>query len=152
MSAAPTDRRAPATAQADPPLGEVRFEDWFETPMFESGPDERLEQLVTSRKGPLRAVAATVLRLAALRPPRPAGRGPSPAATAPPVPVEAAGPDPSGSRRRHIPAHSTRRRRAGPAGGGWRSRTGRILDSWAEREARGAERLETLLLPARWRS
>lgn len=49
--------------ETEPSLGDVRFDDWFETPVFESDPDERLEELATARRGPMRLAASTLLRL-----------------------------------------------------------------------------------------
>lgn len=53
-------RRQPARAD----LGDLSFDDWYDTPVFEAEPDERLEQLATSRRAPLRLVAGAMLRLA----------------------------------------------------------------------------------------
>lgn len=61
----------------NPQLGDLSFDDWYETPVFESEPDERLEQLATSRRAPLRLVAGAMLRVAPDRPRRsaaPSGR------------------------------------------------------------------------------
>ena len=52
------DRRA---EQAE--LGEVRFEDWFETPIFDTEPDERLEELTTTGARPMRLAARALVRL-----------------------------------------------------------------------------------------
>lgn len=85
--------------ETEPSLGDVRFDDWFETPVFESDPDERLEELATARRGPMRLAASTILRFNARAsqvrrrpaPPEPAGAG-VPEETAParaPDPLEA---------------------------------------------------------------
>ncbi len=47
----------------EPSLGDVSFDDWFETPVFESDPDERLEELATARRGPMRLAASALLRV-----------------------------------------------------------------------------------------
>lgn len=51
-------------------LGDISFDDWYETPVFEEEPDERLEQLATSRMAPVRLVGGVLLKLAPA--PRPA--------------------------------------------------------------------------------
>ncbi len=58
-----TARTLGLEADTEPSLGDVSFDDWFETPVFESDPDERLEELATSRRGPMRLAASTFLRL-----------------------------------------------------------------------------------------
>ena len=58
-----------ATLQPEhPQLGDLSFDDWYETPVFEAEPDERLEQLATSRRAPLRLLAGAMLRVAPDRP------------------------------------------------------------------------------------
>lgn len=64
--------RQSTTRARGPQLGDLTFDDWYETPVFESEPDERLEQLATSRKAPLRLLGGALLRL---RPERPAHEG-----------------------------------------------------------------------------
>lgn len=54
----------------NPQLGDLSFDDWYETPVFEAEPDERLEQLATSRRAPLRLLAGAMLRVAPDRPQR----------------------------------------------------------------------------------
>ncbi len=73
---------APAPEEPEPSLGDVRFDEWFETPVFESDADERLEELVMSRRGPLRLAASALLRVNARsdRSGRRSGRRPEPAA------------------------------------------------------------------------
>lgn len=112
-----------AVTEAEPSLGEVRFDEWFETPVFESGSDERLEELATSRRGPMRLAASTFLRLNA-----------------------------RADRMRHRdepPAAETASEAASP---GVRARVSAALDRWAEREAATQSRIERLLLPRRWQS
>ena len=78
MTAAKTSRRSPRKgrpAAEAAELGEVRFEDWFETPIFETEPDERLEELTTARARPLRLAARALVRLDATKR-RPAPRAP----------------------------------------------------------------------------
>ncbi|HET9075347.1 MAG TPA: hypothetical protein VFN68_00320 [Acidimicrobiales bacterium] len=85
-------------AEPEPSLGQVGFDQWFATPVFESDPDERLEEMATSRRGPLRLAASAVLRLDA-RAARirhrsdPAVPAPAPAVPAP-APEAPAGWDP----------------------------------------------------------
>jgi hypothetical protein len=52
-------RKRPKAAQ----LGETTFDDWYETPVFDTEPDERIEQLATSKRAPLRLFAGMMLRL-----------------------------------------------------------------------------------------
>lgn len=117
----------------EPSLGQVKFDEWFETPVFESDSDERLEELATSRRGPLRLAANTFLRLNA-RADQIRGRT-----------------GPAGGRRRDpLPEQN------GAAGGAspetLRRRFNAALDRWAEREAAGQARLERLILPKRWQA
>lgn len=82
-----TSRRHTTTATASPQLGspqlgDITFDDWYETPVFELEPEERLEHLATSRRAPLRLLGTTLLRLVPVR----SARG------APPRPSEPAGP------------------------------------------------------------
>ena len=56
-----TRRRNPKLVSG-PQLGDTTFEEWFETPVFEAEPDERLEQLAVSRRAPIRLVGSTALR------------------------------------------------------------------------------------------
>ena len=54
---------APPLADTEARLGDVSFDEWFDTPVFESDTDERLEELAMSRRGPLRLAASTLLRV-----------------------------------------------------------------------------------------
>lgn len=63
-----TNAKSRQPANAD--LGDLSFDDWYETPVFEAEPDERLEQLATSRRAPLRLFAGAMLRLSPDRPER----------------------------------------------------------------------------------
>lgn len=137
-------RTRPAPARRPDELGEVRFDDWFSTPIFESEPDERLEELATSGRGPFRLGASAVLavqaRAAQMRPGRRVPR------------EEARGeevPEPAMRETAAMPS-----RPAPPAGPplGLRDRVGRALDRWAEREAATQLRLERLVLPKRWQT
>lgn len=121
-------------------LGEVSFDEWFETPVFESDPDERLEELATSRRGPLRLAARTFLRLNA----RTARARTAPTSHVEPV-VEAAEPAPTAA-----PARRRVTGEAGEANPSLRHRLNAALDRWAEQEAVTQERLERLILPRRW--
>ena len=120
----PRDR---APQSENPQLGDLSFDDWYETPVFEAEPDERLEQLATSRRAPLRFFAGAVLRVAAGRPRR-ERRAESPVETEDPIPSPL---------------------RSSP--GSWRDRTDRFLDRWAAMETASQQRLEALVLPKRWR-
>ncbi len=55
--------QGPAPVSPEPSLGDVSFDEWFDTPVFESDTDERLEELATARRGPLRLAASTLLRV-----------------------------------------------------------------------------------------
>lgn len=55
--------RARTRKRPDPQLGETTFDEWYETPVFDTEPDERVEQLATSRRAPLRILAGLMLRL-----------------------------------------------------------------------------------------
>lgn len=164
---------APAPADPEPSLGDVRFDEWFATPVFESDVDERLEELAMSRRGPLALAASTLLRVNA-RTERAKGRRSrrqqptedfySSALCAsrrkPPVqtvPVEAVSAEipvvelpavEPVADRSPVPDLS-----AGPSPRpGIRARMSSALDRWAEKEAQSQERLERLLLPRRWQS
>ena len=134
---------APAPVEPEPSLGDVSFDEWFDTPVFESDTDERLEELAMSRRGPIRLAAGTLLRVNART---------------------------EGARsRRSVPERPARRKRdvhesalrlenpegplppgEAPARPGLRGRVGPLLDRWAETEIHAQERLERLLLPRRW--
>lgn len=58
-----SSRRRTNTATS-PQLGDLSFDDWYETPVFETEPDERLEHLATSRRAPVRLIGNAMLRLA----------------------------------------------------------------------------------------
>lgn len=62
-------RRRPTPTNA-PELGEIEFDDWYEMPVFEVDPDERFEQLATSKRGPVRLIGSALLRLSPDRPKR----------------------------------------------------------------------------------
>ncbi len=51
-------------------LGDLTFDDWYETPVFDSEPDEHLEHLATSRRAPVRLIGNAMLRLSPHRPAR----------------------------------------------------------------------------------
>lgn len=62
----------------DPPLGELEFDEWFGTPLFEPDREERLEEMATSGRGPARLVAAAWVRISARAAgPRPARKNAS---------------------------------------------------------------------------
>lgn len=141
-------------------LGDLSFDDWYETPVFEVEPDERLEQLATSRRAPLRLFAGAVLRVAPSRPRKERRRGaearlsmealdssPAPVAAEAevlePAVVESAVVEPAAV---DSPAGTP-----SPSVGSWRDRTGRFLDRWAALETASQDRLEALVLPKRWR-
>lgn len=63
--------KAASPQSTNPQLGDLTFDDWYETPVFEAEPDERLEQLAVSRRAPLRFFAGAMLRVAPDRPRRP---------------------------------------------------------------------------------
>jgi hypothetical protein len=52
------------TAARPAELGEITFDDWYETPVFDIEPDERLEHLATSKRAPVRLLGAALLRVA----------------------------------------------------------------------------------------
>lgn len=162
--------------EPEPSLGDVRFDEWFETPMFESDADERLEELATVRRGPMRLAASTFLRLNArasqvrrksagvadtdwLVQADPAEAAPPPA----PAP-EAAAPDAPRARATNgrapaaapapTPVHQPSVATAGGPGvpAPLRQRISQVLDRWAEREAATQVRLERLILPKRWQA
>ncbi len=58
-----SSRRRTTTARASQ-LGDLSFDDWYETPVFDTEPDERLEHLATSRRAPVRLIGGAMLRLA----------------------------------------------------------------------------------------
>lgn len=109
-----------------PQLGDTTFEDWYETPVFEAEPDERLEQLAMSKRAPVRLVGSTALRLGARRDSLSERRAASGRRPAPERPA--------GSERQPL-----------------RDKFSSLLDRWAEREMAGSARLEELVVPRRWR-
>lgn len=54
-------------------LGEITFDDWYQNPVFDQAPDERLEVLAVSSPAPLRMAARAWLRVAPDRTIRPEG-------------------------------------------------------------------------------
>ncbi len=118
-----SSRRRTTTARATQ-LGDLSFDDWYETPVFDTEPDERLEHLATSRRAPVRLIGGAMLRLA---------------------------PDRTEKTERTEKAEPAVKAEQPPAGT-WRERAGRLLDRWAAMEAASQERLEELVLPKRWRS
>lgn len=115
-------RNRPKPVQG-PQLGDTTFEEWFETPVFEiDGEDERLEQLATSRRAPLRLVGSTAISLKARFQDR-RDPGVDPDELAEIVDLR----------------------------DGLRQRIEGLLDRWAKAEVAGQARLEDLVLPKRWR-
>jgi len=57
-SSAPRQQRRRPTPT---PLGELEFSDWYDTPVFEPGDEERLEEMATSAHGPRRVLARALL-------------------------------------------------------------------------------------------
>lgn len=127
-----TSHTAKDRQPGDTQLGETTFDDWYDTPVFESEPDERLEQLAMSRRAPVRLVGNALLRLA----PAPVETGGAEAAGAEAA-VDDGGPSWS-ELETSWPATSRR------------ARIGRFLDRWAEMETAAQARLEQLILPKRW--
>lgn len=168
---------APRPAMPEPSLGEVRFDEWFDTPVFESDADERLEELATSRRGPLRLAAGALLRVNA-RTPRAARRAAQPAedfydarvwaddideadgtddpwlATAGATPAQPADETTVDTAACEDPAGTDRapNSRRDDGSPGVRARLSGALDRWAEKEALMQQRLERLMLPRRWQS
>ncbi len=127
-------------------LGDLTFDDWYETPVFDTEPDERLEQLATSRRAPVRLIGSAMLRLAPDRPSlTESARGTDPAAGTDPADDNDPAADADFAAFADAPA------RPGPPAGSWRERAGRLIDRWAAMEAASGERLEELVLPKRWR-
>ncbi|HET6965800.1 MAG TPA: hypothetical protein VFH58_13580 [Acidimicrobiales bacterium] len=169
-----SSRRRTAKAK-NPQLGDLTFDDWYETPVFDTEPDERLEQLATSRRAPVRFIGNAMLRLAPDRSglSEPAAGGGSDQADGDLSGGDLAGDGLAGGEG---PATGDdddidwvaddrewaaiggpgeggdRAARAGRPAGSWRERAGRLLDRWAAMEAASQERLEELVLPKRWRS
>jgi hypothetical protein len=131
MASQPT-RRSTRTGN-ETELGDLRFDQWFGTPMFEPDRLERMEERATTGRWPARVVAAAWLKLDArasqLRVP----------ATSP-----AAVRDRVGQTGEVTPAAAPRSRA--------RTRVSRALDRWAEREVATQARLERLMLPRRWQT
>jgi hypothetical protein len=125
-----SNRRTRSKLVQGPQLGDTTFEEWFETPVFDcDSEDERLEQLATSKRAPLRMVGATAISLKARRQDRR------------PIDSEgSAGIDPEEL------AEIVDLR-----GDGLRHRLDGLLDRWARVEVAGQARLEDLVLPKRWR-
>ena len=51
-----------------PQLGDTTFEEWYDSPIFETDADERLEHLAASRRAPARLLGGAMLRLSRSRP------------------------------------------------------------------------------------
>ena len=161
-----SSRRRTSTAET-PQLGDLTFEEWYQTPVFEAEPDERLEHLATSRRAPLRLLAGAMIRLAPdrhLRPeptadPEPTWQ-PEPTVdretTWRPEPEPEPGPRPGSTSHSpgtvEPPATPDTEAGAPAPAGSWRQRVGHLLDRWAEAEAASQQRLEALMLPKRWRA
>lgn len=127
-----SSRRRTHTAKATQ-LGDLSFDDWYETPVFEEEPDERLEQLATSKRAPLRLIGNTVLRLAP-----------------PPTPDDPV--DESDGIELEPDFESYCIQRTAEPERSWRRRAARLLDRWADAEIASQARLEAMVLPRRWRS
>lgn len=65
--------RRRATVATASELGEITFDDWYQNPVFDQDPDERLEVLAVSSAAPLRMAAGAWLRIAPDRTNRLAG-------------------------------------------------------------------------------
>lgn len=152
----PARRRTPSPAVSDNAvivddrevsLGEVSFDEWFETPVFESDADERLEELATSQRGPLRLAARTLLRLNARTARPPAAPTPTAIDVEPETVVDLT---PAAPEEADAPVLRAHTRRSGGAHPSLRDRLSAALDRWAEQEAVTQERLERLILPRRW--
>ena len=123
-----SNRRNRTKLVQGPQLGDVTFEEWFESPVFDTDTeDERLEQLATSRRAPLRLVGSAAIGLKSRRDERRSGSD----LLSHEIEVESAPVD--------------------LRDGGLRQRIDVLLNRWAEAEAAGQERLEDLVLPKRWR-
>ena len=66
-----SSRSRNTTWSGEEELGDTSFDDWYDRPLFELEADERLEQLATSRRAPVRAVGSVLLRLRPEREPLP---------------------------------------------------------------------------------
>lgn len=59
-----SNRRTRSPLAEGPQLGDVTFEEWFASPVFDTdSEDERLEHLATSRRAPLRLVGSAAISL-----------------------------------------------------------------------------------------
>jgi hypothetical protein len=110
-----------------PQLGDTTFEEWYETPVFDTEPDERLEQLATSKRASLRLVGSTAMSVRARRQTR----------------YEIAD-DADGVPPEELADIVDLR-------DGLRRRIDGLLDRWAQAEAAGQARLEDVVIPKRWR-
>jgi hypothetical protein len=110
-----------------PQLGDTTFEDWYETPVFDTEPDERLEQLATSKRAGLRLVGSTAMSVRARR------------QTRDEIPDVADGVPPEDLADIVDLRDGLRRRIDG------------LLNRWAQAEAAGQARLEDVVIPKRWR-
>jgi hypothetical protein len=169
----PSPARTKPSPVPGPQLGATTFEEWFDTPVFEVGvdPDERLEQLATSKRRTARLFGSAALRW---RGRRATGRADLPldlrvegedrGAAAPPALAAERRERRAGHAREDrgaaaapppLPAAGTPRRSGSQSASGAgrpRRRLDDFLDRWAEKEAAGQQRLERLVLPRRWRA
>ena len=171
----PTGRRH---TKADAAVEQAKFDHWFETPMFEPEPDEKWEELATSRRAPMRLAASALLRFDAatsmLRRARRDGAAEFDVLDLRETDLTGPDPEPAPRARAAAPARVARpRRETAPAadvekfflataGGppvtfeapeeGFRARLNRVLDSWAAAEVAAEVKLERLMIPRRWRS
>ena len=63
-----SNRRNRSKLVQGPQLGALTFEEWFDSPVFDTdNEDERLEQLATSKRAPLRLVGSAAIGLKSRR-------------------------------------------------------------------------------------
>lgn len=107
----PAARSPRRSGSASDQLGELRFSDWYDTPVFEPDEDELVEELATSGSGPRRFMARARLSREAHRAKRrpewdaaPQAPAPAPAATTKPAPIPRAKAAPEPPAPKPIPA------------------------------------------------
>ena len=134
----------------DQSLGEMTFDDWYDTPIFEADSDERLEELATSGRTSTRLAASAVLKVRNLKPVHEPG-DPSCIDLREQAPPTVTDIELTESLWRGAPLPDETLPELA-CGSGLRDRFNHALDRWAERETAAQLRLERVMLPKRWRS
>ncbi|MGH9115735.1 MAG: hypothetical protein ACRDWW_07885 [Acidimicrobiales bacterium] len=118
---------------------DAKFTNWFQSPLFEPEDGERLEELASLGRGPVRLGAAAMVS---------AGAWSARLRRAPDDPFRRDAARVARARDGLAELDESRppiRRAAAGALAGWRDRAARTLDAWAEREVSVSARLESAI-------